>query len=104
MHNADDLVKTNKDIDEWMSIAAELKEKFPVLFEALLAKIGLDENPEEEINRLNRAYEDGEPRAKQLIREISDLCLEGFRDTMKRVDVTYDSWDWGKRLRLERAG
>ena len=80
----------NKDIDEWMSIAAELKEKYPALFEALTNKIGMDANPEEEINRLNRAYEDGEPHAKQLIREVSDLCLEGFRETMKRVGVTYD--------------
>ena len=64
VHSADDLVKANKEIDEWMSIAAELKEKYPVLFEALMAKIGEDENPEEEINRLNRAYEDGEPHAK----------------------------------------
>ena len=94
VHSADDLVKANKEIDEWMSIAIELKEKFPVLFEALTAEIGLDENPEEEINRLNRAYEDGEPNAKQLIREVSDLCLDGFRETMKRVGVTYDSWDW----------
>ena len=60
----DDLVKANKEIDEWMSIAAELKEKYPVLFDLLMAKIGEDENPEEEINRLNRAYEDGEPKAK----------------------------------------
>ena len=62
-----------------MSIAAELKQKFPVLFEALTAKISEDENPEEEISRLNRAYEDGEPKAKELIREVSDLCLEGFK-------------------------
>ncbi len=89
-----DLVKANQEIDEWMSIAAELKEKYPVLFEALTAQIGLDENPEEEINRLNRAYEDGEANAKQLIRQVSDLCLEGFRETMRRVSVTYDSWDW----------
>jgi arginyl-tRNA synthetase len=93
-HSDDDLAKTNKELDEWMSIAAELKEKYPVLFEALMAKIGEDENPEEEINRLNRAYEDGEPNAKQLIREVSDLCLEGFRQTMSRVGVKYDSWDW----------
>jgi arginyl-tRNA synthetase len=92
--SSEDLVKANKEIDEWMSIAAELKEKFPVLFDLLMTKIGEDQNPEEEINRLNRAYEDGEPNAKQLIREVSDLCLEGFRETMKRVDVTYDSWDW----------
>lgn len=94
VHSADDLAKTNKEIDEWVSIAAELKEKYPVLFEALMTKIGEDENPEEEINRLNRAYEDGEPNAKQLIREVSDLCLEGFRQTMSRVEVKYDSWDW----------
>ena len=93
-HSADDLVKANKEIDEWMSIAAELKEKYPVLFEALTAQISQDENPEEEIKRLNCAYEDGEPNAKKLIREVSDLCLEGFRETMKRVSVTYDSWDW----------
>ena len=92
--SAEDLAKANKEIDEWVSIAAELKEKHPVLFDVLMRKIGEDENPEEEINRLNRAYEDGEPNAKQLIREVSDLCLEGFRETMKCVEVTYDSWDW----------
>ncbi len=92
--SSEDLAKANKEIDEWMSIAAELKEKFPVLFDLLMTKISEDENPEEEISRLNRAYEDGDPRPKQLIREVSDLCLKGFRETMKRVDVTYDSWDW----------
>jgi len=94
VNSADDLSRVNKEIDEWVSIAAELKDKYPVLFEALMAKINEDENPEEEISRLNRAYEDGQPKAKQLIREVSNLCLEGFRETMKRVGVTYDSWDW----------
>jgi arginyl-tRNA synthetase len=92
--SSEDLVKANKEIDEWMSIAVELKGKYPVLFEALTAKINQDENPEEEIKILNCAYENGEPNAKQLVREVSDLCLEGFRETMKRVGVTYDSWDW----------
>ncbi|XHH08211.1 MAG: arginine--tRNA ligase [Candidatus Bathyarchaeia archaeon] len=92
--STDDLVKVNKELDEWTSIAAELREKYPVLFEALLDRISQDENPEEEINQLNRRYEDGEPKAKQLIREVSDLCLDGFRQTQSRVSVTYDSWDW----------
>jgi arginyl-tRNA synthetase len=90
----EDLAKINKEIDEWMGIAAELKDKFPVLFEVLMNKISEDEDPEEEINHLNRSYEAGEPTAKQLVREVSDLCLEGFRETMKRVEITYDSWDW----------
>jgi len=92
--NSEDLTKANKEIDEWMSIAVELKEKYPLLFEALTDKIGEDQNPELEISRLNLAYENGEPNAKQLIREVSDLCLDGFRQTMQRVGVLYDSWDW----------
>ena len=91
---SDEIAKVTKQIDEWMSIAAELEEKFPALFEKLLAKIGEDENPEDEINRLNRAYEDGEPEAKRLIREVSELCLQGFRETQERVEIRYDSWDW----------
>ena len=94
VHSADDLVKANKEIDEWMGIAAELKEKYPVLLDMLMSKIAEDADPEEEINHLNRAYENGEPKAKKLIREVSDLCLAGFRQTMQRISVTYDSWDW----------
>ena len=94
----DEVAKVTKQIDEWMSIAAELEEKFPTLFEKLLAKIGKDENPEEEINRLNRAYEDGEPEAMKLVRTVSELCLQGFRETQERVEIRYDSWDWESDL------
>jgi arginyl-tRNA synthetase len=92
--NVDEVAKINREIDDWVSIAAELKEKFPSIFDELLAKIGEDENPEEEINKLNRAYEKGEPEAKEFIREVSELCLQGFRETQKRVEIFYDSWDW----------
>jgi len=95
---SDEVAKITKQIDEWMSIAAELEEKFPTLFEKLLAKIGKDENPEEEINRLNRAYEDGEPEATKLVRDVSELCLQGFRETQEHVEIRYDSWDWESDL------
>ncbi len=95
---SDEVAKVTKQIDEWMSIAAELEEKFPKLFEKLLRKIGKDKNPEEEINRLNRAYEDGEPEATKLVRDVSELCLQGFRETQERVEIRYDSWDWESDL------
>ncbi len=91
---SDEVAKITKQIDEWMSIAAELEEKFPMLFEKLLAKIGKEENPEEEINRLNRAYEKGEVEAVKLVRAVSELCLQGFKETQGRVEIGYDSWDW----------
>ncbi|MCX8150399.1 MAG: arginine--tRNA ligase [Candidatus Bathyarchaeota archaeon] len=92
--SANEVAKLNKDIAEWTGIAAELEHKYPTLFNALLEKISADTNPEEEISKLNRAYEDGEPNAQKLIREVSELCLEGFRQTAKRVEIFYDSWDW----------
>jgi len=90
----EEVTKINKEIDEWMSIAAEIEEKFPKLFETLSEKIGKDEDPEEEVNRLNLAYEEGDPEAKKLVREVSELCLQGFRETQQRVEISYDSWDW----------
>jgi len=92
--SSDEVTKLNKELTEWVSIAAELEGKFPELFEELLKRIGKDANPEEEINELNRAYENGETSAKKLIREVSELCLEGFRKTLERVGISYDSWDW----------
>jgi arginyl-tRNA synthetase len=90
----DDVAKLNQELTEWISIAVELEGKFPKLFDTLLKCISKDANPEEEINRLNLAYENGEPQAKQLIREVSELCLDGFRKTQERVAISYDSWDW----------
>jgi len=94
----EEIVKINKELDEWVSIAAELKEKFPELFENLLRKISEDKNPEDMVNELNRAYEAGDERAKNLVREVSELCLEGFKETLSRVGVFYDSWDWESEL------
>ncbi|MCL2288564.1 MAG: arginine--tRNA ligase [Candidatus Bathyarchaeota archaeon] len=90
----DDVARVSEELDEWVSISVELKEKYPVLFESLLVRISKDENPEEEINRLNRLYEEGDFATRQLIREVSELCLDGFRQTLNKVSVTYDSWDW----------
>jgi len=39
-------------------------------------------------------YEKGGKEAKQLIRKVSELCLEGFKQSLSRVGVFYDSWDW----------
>jgi arginyl-tRNA synthetase len=90
----DEIIKINRELDEWVSIAAELKGKYPQLFEELVEKISKDEDSESVISKLNKAYEAGEEKAKQLVREVSELCLDGFRETLSRIGVSYDSWDW----------
>lgn len=90
----EEIIKINRELDDWMSVAVELKEKYPELFNMLLEKIDADEDPENEINILNRAYEAKNAKAKKLVRNVSELCLQGFRETLSRAEVFYDSWDW----------
>ena len=90
----DGVAKITKELDEWVAVSAELQSKFPELFEELLDKIGVDKNPEDSVNKLNKAYEEGKPEAKKLVREVSELCFEGFKQTLSRIGVFFDSWDW----------
>jgi arginyl-tRNA synthetase len=87
-----------KELDEWTSIATELKERYPTFFEKLSGKIDKDDDPETQISNLNRAYEQAEEEAKELSRKVSELCLEGFKQTLSRIGVSYDSWDWESEL------
>jgi len=91
--------KIKTELDDWISVAYELQEKHPDLYEKLKKKIAEDIDPEKEIGILNKSYEMGvDNEAKKLIRKVSDLSLQGFRKTLKRVKVTYDSWDWESAL------
>jgi len=81
-------------LDDWMSVADDLEKKFPEVFTQLLDKINKDDDPESKVNNLIRGYESGEERAKQVIREVCQLCMGGFRETLSRAEIFYDSWDW----------
>ena len=94
----EDVAKINRELDNWMSVVVELKDKHPELFEKLLRNISEDENPESVVNKLNRAYEAGDEEARQIIREVSESCLQGFKETLTHAEVFYDSWDWESEL------
>ncbi len=86
--------KLQTELDEWTAAAAELQAAHPQLFNQLLDEISRDENPEARIAELNLEYERGGKEAKQLIRRVSELCLIGFKQSLSRIGVYYDSWDW----------
>jgi len=90
----EDISKLQKELDEWVGIAAELEAAHLQLFSTLLSKISQDKDSETTIARLNLEYEKGVKEAKTLIRRVSELCLEGFRQTLGGIGVRYDSWDW----------
>jgi arginyl-tRNA synthetase len=84
-----------RELHDYTVVAAELESTNPELFPKLLDKISKDENPEACIAELNLQYERAEKESvKRLIRKVSELCLEGFRQSLNRLGIFYDSWDW----------
>ena len=94
----EDLPKLNRQLDAWVSISSEIKERFPELFEKLLDEINKDTDPEHQIAKLIQNYEAEEKTAKQLLREVCELCLSGFRETLSSVEISMDYWDWESDL------
>ncbi|MEM2094522.1 MAG: arginine--tRNA ligase [Candidatus Bathyarchaeia archaeon] len=81
-------------LDDWVSVAAELREKNPSLFDDLTEAIRKDHDPDLEIARIMQEYETQNPQTVSLLRTVVNLCLEGFRETYDRIGICWDSWDW----------
>lgn len=90
----DEMQKIKMGLDDWAAAAIDLQQRFPDLFNSLLDAMNKVEDPESEINALMKAYEMNEDWAVKLIREVSSTCLEGFKQTLARADIRFDSWDW----------
>jgi len=92
-------IELNCKLSEWISIAKELEEKYSDIF-SKLSEVIVKSNvsPEEEINELIKKYEEGDLETKKLIRKVSQLCINGFKETLAKIDVEFDSWDWESDL------
>ncbi len=90
----EELSKLHRELSDWTSVATDLEERFPNLFARLLDEISKDEDPENQVSDLIRRYEAGKKEAKHLIREVCQLCLQGFRKTLSNAGISLDSWDW----------
>ena len=90
--------KLRRQLDEWVSISSEIQQRFPQLFSNLLDEIGKDRDPEEQVSKLIQGYEAGKKEEKQLLREVCELCLKGFRETLCSVEISVDCWDWESDL------
>ncbi len=88
-----------EELDDLVGAAAELRERDPQLFDTLADAIMADEDPEETIARITRAYEFGEDWAVKLVRGAVEKCIEGFRETLEgRLGIRFDKWDWESDL------
>ncbi|HIE14005.1 TPA: arginine--tRNA ligase [Candidatus Bathyarchaeota archaeon] len=94
----DEIRELNMELHEWVSVAADLEKRYPEIFERLLDAMNRIQDPEGEIKKLIRNYEAGDEEARILIRRVCEICLQGFMETLKRADITFDSWDWESSL------
>ncbi|UCG45523.1 MAG: arginine--tRNA ligase, partial [Candidatus Bathyarchaeota archaeon] len=91
---SDETAKLQEELDDWASAAVDLEGRYPELFNQLLTTISKDESPESRMTQLFQDYEAGEKEAKQLIRNVCQICLDGFKETLGKAGIFLDSWDW----------
>ena len=91
-------LQLTKKIDEWVGVAYELREREPSLFDELLEKVSSDGDPRAIISRLNKDYEEGVKGAVGEVRELCNAVIEGFKQTLSRLWISFDGWDWESEI------
>jgi len=87
-----------RDLDEWVSIAAELETLDKEMLGSVVAAVRGQKDPEREIEELGRKYEENDKQSVNLIRTVVEHCLEGIKASLLEIDVVFDKWDWESQL------
>ncbi|WP_455277834.1 arginine--tRNA ligase [[Eubacterium] cellulosolvens] len=93
-----DISEIKQKLNEWIDIREELKTKHLRLFSKLEKKMSAQREQELKLNRFLKNYEKKESTSEQLIRKVTDLCLKGFNETLNKLGIEFDSWDWESDL------
>lgn len=94
----DQKFQLQKDLDEWVGIAAELETSNEELFSKVVKAVQGCVDPESDIQAVGRDYEKHEENVSRLIREVSEIALDGMRSSLTEMNVSFDHWDWESQL------
>ena len=88
--------KNDKNEEEKLaSILARLRQQVsPSLFDTIFDKLSEMPDIEKVISNIMVRYEKGLEPEKSLIRSIANAVLEGFKNTLERLEIHFDHWDW----------
>lgn len=90
-------VELRENVEELLDYAsskAKLSLLDPVVYEVLSSEIKSPEEAEKQIQELMIRYEEGDPEVSMLFRRVAEDVLEGFRETLSRINVSFDEYDW----------
>ncbi len=99
-HTAIDVVLARKNIVEedlnlLVSTLARLRERGGrELADKIIEAVSSLEDPEVEVSKIMLRYEKGLEPEKSLVRSIAEAALEGFKETLEKLGVEFDYWDW----------
>ncbi|MCD6348768.1 MAG: arginine--tRNA ligase [Candidatus Korarchaeota archaeon] len=79
-------------LKEWEETIERVRSQDPRVAE------GVGELTEDYVMDLLKRYQRGDPEAKLLFREVAESVLKGFRETLGRMGITYDQFDWESEL------
>ena len=68
--------------------------RYVKLYQKASAKLEGDETLKREIERLTQRFEGGDVQLTKDIRKVGEAVLGGILETLRRVNVTYDSFFW----------
>ncbi len=80
--------------DDLVAVIAELEQKDRELVLTLIDKLRSIKNIEEEVKKISRMYEEGVDEVRRIVREMVNLVIDGFKMTLNRLGISFDSWDW----------
>ena len=73
---------------------AKLRERDREIADIVIQRVTSIEDPEAELSSIMSRYENGLEPEKSLVREVSRAVIEGFKETLARLGVEFDYWDW----------
>ena len=96
--NSEEREKLQRNLDEWVGIAAELEGADKELFQQIVSAVHSQADPERDVEEIGRNYEKNEKETSTLVREVADLCLAGMKLTLDQMEIQFDTWDWESDL------
>lgn len=87
-------VETINMLKEYVDAETRLASQYTVLYEVLSSEITDHVKAENEINEFMKKYEYGDKEVIELFREVVSSVLEGFRETLEKLGIVFESFDW----------
>jgi arginyl-tRNA synthetase len=90
-------LRLQKELDEWIGIAAELDSTHNV-FSKVVEAVKDHGDPDVEIQAIGREYERKDEGVVKLVRQVAQLALDGIRASLSEMGILFDNWDWESNL------